>query len=97
MNTRSFLKEFLKTGDISPRKASPPNRASSLPYEQPLRPFGNTAFVNKNYMFHFLSLCVFMSTLNIGRNIPLKKYVKRFTALKSFGIVFPSTLKQRGL
>ena len=37
MNTLSFLKEFLKKGENSPRWASPPNRASSLPYEQPLR------------------------------------------------------------
>ena len=37
VNTLSFLKEFLKKGEISPRRASPPNRASSLPYEQPLR------------------------------------------------------------
>ena len=37
MNTLSFLKEFLKKGEISPRWASPPNRASSLPYEQRLK------------------------------------------------------------
>ena len=30
MNTVSFLWEFLKKGEISPRWASPPNRASSL-------------------------------------------------------------------
>ena len=36
MNTLSFLKEFLKKGEISPRSASPPNRAGSFPYEQPL-------------------------------------------------------------
>ena len=39
MNTLSFLKEFLKKGEISPRWASPPNRASSLPYEQLLSVF----------------------------------------------------------
>ena len=36
MNTLSFLQEFLKKGEISHRWTSPPNRASSLPYEQPL-------------------------------------------------------------
>ena len=36
MNPLSFLKEFLKKGEISPTWASPPNRASSLPYEQHL-------------------------------------------------------------
>ena len=30
-----FLEEFLKEGEISPRQASPPDRASSPPYEQP--------------------------------------------------------------
>ena len=28
---------FFKEGEISPRRASPPNRASSPPYEQPLK------------------------------------------------------------
>ena len=37
MNTLRVLKEFLKKGEISPRRASPPNRAGSLPYEQPLK------------------------------------------------------------
>ena len=37
MNTLNFLKEFLQKGEISHRWASRPNRASLLPYEQPLR------------------------------------------------------------
>ena len=37
MNTLRVLKEFLKKGEISPWRASPPNRAGSLPYEQPLK------------------------------------------------------------
>ena len=37
MNTFIFLYQFLKEGDISPRPASPPNRASLPPYEQPLK------------------------------------------------------------
>ena len=37
MNTLRFLKEFFKKSEISPRWASPPNWASSLPYEQSLR------------------------------------------------------------
>ena len=32
-----LLQEFLKEGEISTRRASPPNRASSPPYEQPLK------------------------------------------------------------
>lgn len=32
-----FLKEFLEEGEISPRQASQPNRASLPPYEQPIR------------------------------------------------------------
>ena len=36
MNTLRFLKEFFKKGEISPRWASLPNRASSLLYEQHL-------------------------------------------------------------
>ena len=31
-----FLKEFLREGEISPWRASPPSRASSPPYKQPL-------------------------------------------------------------
>ena len=31
-----FFKSFFKEGEILPRRASPPNRASSAPYEQHL-------------------------------------------------------------
>ena len=49
MNTLSFLKEFLMKGEISPRWASPSNRASSLPYEQPLSYF--PTFTNSEILF----------------------------------------------
>ena len=39
MNTLSFLKEFLKKDEISHRWASPPNWASSLPFEQSLKTY----------------------------------------------------------
>ena len=38
-----FLYEFLKEGGISPREDSPPNRASSPPYEQ-----SQSLFLNGN-------------------------------------------------
>ena len=34
-----FYRSFFKEGEISPRQASQPNRASSPPYEQPLNSF----------------------------------------------------------
>ena len=46
MNMLSFLKEFLKKGEIPPRSARPPNRASSLPFEQPLRLTSGSARVS---------------------------------------------------
>ena len=36
MNALYYYNSFFKEGEISPRRASPPNRASSPSYEQPL-------------------------------------------------------------
>ena len=44
-----FLWEFLKEGQISATRASPPNRASSPPYEQPL--FVKTKNASREFEF----------------------------------------------
>ena len=51
-----FLQEFLKEGKISSRLASPPNRASSPPYEQFPRVFrlGQSVFLSLDQLKNFL-------------------------------------------
>ena len=56
MNTLSFLKEFLKKGEISPRWASPPNRASSFPYEKPVNFAGIPPRWDENLSYEHLQV-----------------------------------------
>ena len=50
MDMLSFLKEFLKGGEISPRWASPPNQVTSAPYDDV------AVIIRNDHRIHFLYL-----------------------------------------